>query len=113
MRPHVFLLAALLGAPACTGASSAAPPAVTGDAGSTDGADSADDGRAEGTDGTESGTSDGASGADHADATCGPLPTPTAWSSWVMPNPAESSLPNPASYTVTASGNQVTDNVTG
>ena len=30
-----------------------------------------------------------------------------------MPNPVQSGLPNAASYTVTASGNQVTDNVTG
>ncbi|HEY2903286.1 MAG TPA: DUF1566 domain-containing protein [Polyangia bacterium] len=30
-----------------------------------------------------------------------------------MPNPARSGLPNPTSYAVSASGNQVTDNVTG
>jgi hypothetical protein len=30
-----------------------------------------------------------------------------------MPNPAHSGLPNPASYTVSDGGNQVTDNVTG
>ena len=44
---------------------------------------------------------------------CGPVPAPNAWPSWVMPNPVRSGLPNPASYTVSASGNQVSDNVTG
>jgi len=31
----------------------------------------------------------------------------------MMPNPRESGLPNPASYEVSDSGNQVTDKVTG
>jgi hypothetical protein len=44
---------------------------------------------------------------------CGTVPAPNAWARWVMPNPARSGLPNPASYTVSHSGNQVTDNVTG
>jgi hypothetical protein len=38
---------------------------------------------------------------------------PNAWASWLMPNPVRSGLTNPASYTVSADGNQVTDNVTG
>jgi hypothetical protein len=59
------------------------------------------------------GSAEGAPGADGADAACGTIPEPTAWTSWVMPNPVHSGLPNPASYTVSDSGNQVTDNVTG
>jgi hypothetical protein len=44
---------------------------------------------------------------------CGTIPAPNGWARWVMPNPARSGLPNPASYTVSNSGNLVTDNVTG
>jgi len=48
-----------------------------------------------------------------ADAGCGAFPEPNAWASWIMPSPARTGLPNPASYTVSDSGNQVTDGVTG
>jgi hypothetical protein len=57
----------------------------------------------------------GGDSGDSADAAaaCGPIAAPNAWAGWVMPNPLSSGLPNPASYTVSASGNQVSDNVTG
>jgi len=48
-----------------------------------------------------------------AAADCGAIAEPSTWASWVMPNPARSQLPNPASYAVSDSGNQVTDQVTG
>jgi Protein of unknown function (DUF1566) len=48
-----------------------------------------------------------------AGAACGGDQQPNNWASWVMPNPAQSGLPNPASYAVSESGNQVTDQITG
>src|SRR5262245_47322161 len=53
----------------------------------------------------------GAAGAPAPD--CGDIAAPHAWGDWPMPNPAGSGLPHPASYTWDASGQQVTDNVTG
>lgn len=44
---------------------------------------------------------------------CGPIAPPHAWGDWPMPNPASSGLPHPASYSVSASGEQTTDGVTG
>ena len=44
---------------------------------------------------------------------CGAVAEPNAWASWVMPNPVQGGLPNPASYTVSASQNETTDDVTG
>lgn len=41
-----------------------------------------------------------------------PLP-PQGWANWLMPNPVQSGLPNPASLSVSVSGNLVTDEVTG
>ncbi len=61
----------------------------------------------------EASASDGSNDIDGATSTCGAIPDPNAWASWIMPNPAKSGLPNSASYTVSDSGNQVTDNVTG
>ena len=43
---------------------------------------------------------------------CTPITAPANWADWVMPNPAVSGLPNPASYEPSASGNRVTDQVT-
>ncbi|MEA2700130.1 MAG: hypothetical protein QOI66_4401, partial [Myxococcales bacterium] len=72
------------------------------------GGDSGDSADADSPDaGGDSGDSAGAA------AACGAIAAPNAWASWVMPNPLRSGLPNPASYTVSASGNQVSDNVTG
>src|SRR5258706_11285535 len=65
-----------------------------------------------GTGGADGGSSDGMSGA-AGERACGAIPAPNAWASWVMPNPPPSGVPNPASYTPSVSGNQVSDNVTG
>ena len=46
-------------------------------------------------------------------AACGKLAAPNTWPRWVMPNPVRSGLSNPASYTVSQTQNQVTDDVTG
>lgn len=43
---------------------------------------------------------------------CTPITAPENWADWVMPNPATSGLPNPASYQLSPSGNRVTDQVT-
>jgi hypothetical protein len=59
------------------------------------------------------GNGDDSNDVDAADVDCGAPPGPNAWTHWVMPNPRESGLPNPASYTVSNSGNQVTDDLTG
>ncbi len=67
----------------------------------------------DGAGGTDDSGADTAGGIDGANAECGTIPEPNAWARWVMPNPVRSGLPNPASYTVSESGNQVTDNVTG
>jgi hypothetical protein len=74
---------------------------------------SAEGGHDDGASGAAAGRDDGASGAAGAPSSCGMLPEPNAWAAWPMPNPASSMLPNPASYNVANSGNQVTDNVTG
>ena len=44
---------------------------------------------------------------------CGPVAPPHAWGDWPMPNPTSSGLPHPASYSVSPSGEQTTDEVTG
>jgi hypothetical protein len=44
---------------------------------------------------------------------CTPITAPSTWAAWIMPNPVTSGLPNPASYEPSASGNRVTDRVTG
>lgn len=44
---------------------------------------------------------------------CSTVSSPEGWANWVMPNPVRSGLPNPASLTVSESGNRVTDDVTG
>jgi hypothetical protein len=59
------------------------------------------------------GTADGANSTDTGNTGCGTIAAPNAWAGWMMPNPVHSGLPNPASYTVSASGSHVTDNVTG
>jgi len=46
-------------------------------------------------------------------AECGAILPPQGWANWIMPNPVQSGLPNPASLTVSDSGNLVTDDVTG
>ena len=63
--------------------------------------------------GGDAGDSGDSGDASDAGSACGPVAPPNAWAGWVMPNPMRSGLPNPASYTVSASGNQVSDNVTG
>ncbi len=63
--------------------------------------------------GAEPGGAAGAAGAAAALAECGGTPEPNGWATWVMPNPVQSGLPNPASYAVSDSNNQVTDDVTG
>jgi Protein of unknown function (DUF1566) len=107
MRFFGGLFAALFGLAACNDAGGREPladgderpsDAGAGEGGSSDGA----------TDGVT-----GGDGTDGADAACGTVAPPHAWSSWIMPNPVRSGLPNPASYTVSDSGNQVTDTVTG
>jgi hypothetical protein len=71
-----------------------------------------DDSQADASGGAQDGAGDAPRVMQGADAECGPLPGPNEWSAWVMPNPARSGLPNPAGYTVSPSGNQVTDRVT-
>jgi hypothetical protein len=46
-------------------------------------------------------------------AQCGAITASGGWPSWVMPNPVDSGLPNPASYSVSETGNRVVDDVTG
>lgn len=47
-----------------------------------------------------------------APTACASIDPANAWASWPMPNPVNSGLPNAMSYTVSATGNQVTDDVT-
>jgi len=88
---HMACVAALLGAAACDHARSApeSPDAVAGA-------------------GAEAG-----GGTAGASAACQTPAAPNAWAAWVMPNPAASMLPNPVSYRLSSSGNQVTDDVSG
>ena len=52
-------------------------------------------------------------GSDGAPANCSAVLPPRGWANWLMPNPGPSGLPNPASVSVSESGNLVTDDVTG
>src|SRR5258706_10778300 len=90
--------AALVALAACSGESGAERQGDGGEAGTRE------------TDGTTDGDIDHTS-IDGGE--CDPIPEPMAWPSWPMPNPAPSGLPHPASYSVSASGDQVTDEVTG
>jgi hypothetical protein len=103
------IFAALLGASCDDGMPATGFPEGGGGGASHDAADGAD----RSTD-TGSGV-DAANGTDVADASCdaGALSAPNAWATWAMPNSARSGLPNPASYTVSDAGNEVTDDVTG
>jgi hypothetical protein len=92
------IIAALFGALACN-AGLGAEPLPEGGGGDSDGSSASMDGAVASMDG--------------ADAGCGTIPAPNAWASWVMPNPAKSGLPNPASYTVSDGGHEVSDDVTG
>ena len=108
MASSTVLVATLFGVVACTSQSSGTPQASAGsaqggDAGAASGVADA------GTAGSGESSGDATGG---ANASCGVIAAPTAWTSWAMPNPVRSGLPNPMSYTVSASGNQVTDNVT-
>jgi Protein of unknown function (DUF1566) len=99
---YVPLLAALCGAAACSDGQ-VAPQPPSGVGGATGGAGAATAGAAD----------DATGGAAGERADCAAVPAPNGWASWVMPNPLQSGLPNPASYTVSDSQNLVTDDVTG
>ena len=96
MRSSDFLVAALLGVSACGTGAEQVPEGGVGEG-----------------DGGDGSYAEISSDIDGGVAECGTIAAPNAWASWVMPNPVQSGLPNPASYTVNVSGNQVTDNVTG
>ncbi len=110
LLPGVAILA-VLGGTACSDRGGAKPTPngaggnIGGAAGATGGTDEAG---AAGLVGAV-----GLAGAAGAGADCGATPEPNAWASWVMPNPVQSGLPNPTSYTVSENGHQVTDEVTG
>ena len=128
-RPGVAILAALFGAAACnsglgaeqlsqdggggTGGSGASGGTSGAGAGGSRASGGTNNSGTDGAVGTDDSGADGASGLDGGNSGCDTIPEPNAWARWVMPNPVRSGLPNPASYTVSASGNQVTDNVTG
>jgi hypothetical protein len=118
--PAMALVAALVGIAACDagGAAQQASPAAGGSGGTSDagaGESGASGGANEASDADVDGAElvDAPSNIRESSADCGPIAPPTAWSSWIMPNPKESGLPNPPSYTVSDSGNQITDGVTG
>jgi hypothetical protein len=117
-RSHPAILASFFGAAACQ-AGVGADQMPEGGAGGKDesaiGGETSEVGpdESDASGGGYDGSTDGGDGSDVASADCGAIAAPNAWASWVMPNPARSALPNPASYTVSDSGNQVSDNVTG
>ncbi len=129
MQVRAALVAALFGVVACNSQSSATPDgragsAQSGASGFAAYGNGAGDGGAA-TAGGDAGSNESLGGAGMAgtdagsvamagsNMDCGVVAAPSAWSGWVMPNPVRSGLPNPMSYTVSASGNAVTDNVTG
>jgi len=95
MRSSELLVTALFGVSACSTGAEQRPEGGVGESDAGDG------------------SAETANEMDGAVAECGTIAAPNAWARWVMPNPARSGLPNPASYTVSDSGNRVTDDVTG
>lgn len=58
-------------------------------------------------------SSDGTPLAPSDPSKCTPLAEPSTWADWIMPNPSESGLPNPASYRQSSTTQQISDGVTG
>ena len=113
MESSGLLVVALFGVIACSAQPSTGVGVLPSDAGAAGAESGGTSGDAGASGSALGGTEAGGTSSGGAAGSCGVLAAPIAWPAWPMPNPVHSGLPNPMSYAVSASGNQVTDKVTG